>query len=191
MSSTNRRYDRHKSDYYVTPIDKIEIFLNEFIKHEPEAFNGIILDPCAGGDSKGNPMSYPVAIHNVLDKNVITVDIREDSLAEIKGDFLEIEFDYQPKTIITNPPFNISRDIIEKSLDIIENNGFVIMLLRLNYFGGKVRRDLWENHMPKYVFVHNRRMSFTPDGRTDSIEYGHFVWQKGYHPEFTQLKVID
>lgn len=191
MSSTNRGYNRHKSDYYVTPIEKIELFLKEFIKHEPNAFNnGIILDPTAGGDSK-HPMSYPIAIKNVLGKNTYTIDIRENSLAEVKGDFLEIELDFTPKVIISNPPFNISRQIIEKSLSVVEDKGFVIMLLRLNYFGGKLRRDMWEKHMPKYCFVHSRRMSFTDDGKTDSIEYAHFVWQKGNFPEFTQLKVID
>lgn len=64
------------------------------------------------------------------------------------------------------------------------------MLLRLNYFGGKVRSKLWEEHMPKYCFVHNKRISFTDDRKTDSIEYCHMVWQKGYCPKFTQLQVI-
>ena len=32
--------------------------------------------------------------------------------------------------------------------------------------------------MPKYIFVHHQRMSFTEDKKTDSIEYAHFVWQK-------------
>lgn len=191
MSSTQRGYERHKSDYYITPISKVELFLDEFIKHEPSAFSGgVILDCCAGGDEE-NPMSYPAAIHNVLNKEVKTIDIREDSRAEVIGDYLEMELDYKPKIIITNPPFNISREIIEKSLDIVEDGGYVIMLLRLNYFGGKLRRDLWDKHMPLYSFVHNRRVSFTPDGKTDSIEYQHAVWKKGYHPEFTKLKVID
>jgi len=49
------------------------------------------------------------------------------------------------------------------------------MLLRLNYFGGKKRKKFWDENMPKYVFVHNRRMSFAEDGKTDSIEYMHAV----------------
>lgn len=28
------------------------------------------------------------------------------------------------------------------------------------------------------------------NGSTDSIEYAHFVWQKGNNPKFTKLKVI-
>lgn len=193
MSSTNRSESRstHISDYYVTPINKIEEFLREFIKHEPDAFNGYILDPCAGGD-ESHPMSYPIALSKlgVDPENVITVDIRKDSLAEIREDYLSIECPGDFSVIITNPPFNMARDVIEKALGDVRDNGFVIMLLRLNFFGGKLRADMWERQMPKYAFVHNKRLSFTDDGKTDSIEYMHCVWQKGYYPEFTQLKVI-
>lgn len=33
MSSTNRGYDRHASDYYVTPTNEIKKFWKEFKKH--------------------------------------------------------------------------------------------------------------------------------------------------------------
>ena len=138
-------------------------------------------------------MSYPAALEQIgIDKSQIrTLDIREDSLAEVNSDYINIELDYKPDVIITNPPFLLAREIIEKALSDVAKDGFVIMLQRLNFFGGKKRRDFWDNHMPKYTFVHNKRISFTPDGKTDSIEYAHYVWQKGYYPEFTKLKVID
>lgn len=193
MSSTNRSDSRdlHIADYYVTPIHTIIDFLNEFIKYEPFAFNGMILDPCAGGDKK-HPMSYPEALKQfgMYNKNIITIDIREDSLAQIKEDYLEVSYCDKFNMIITNPPFNIARNIIDKALIDVKDRGFVIMLLRLNYFGGKLREELWKTHMPKYAFVHNKRLSFTDDGKTDSIEYMHCVWQKGYYPEFCNLKVI-
>lgn len=139
-----------------------------------------------------NPMSYPTALEKIgIHRHQIrTMDIREDSLAEVKADYINTELNYKPSVIITNPPFLLAREIIEKALCDVEDGGFVIMLQRLNFFGGKKRRDLWDSHMPKYTFVHNRRISFTPDGKTDSIEYAHYVWQKGHYPEFTQLKVI-
>ena len=193
MSSTNRsnERDKHIADYYVTPVKKIYEFLNRFKKHEDIFSRNIkILDPCAGGDEI-NDMSYPVAL-NVFnsDLKIDTMDIRDDSRADVKCDFLQADTKGKYDVIITNPPFNISLDVINKALDDVKDGGFVIMLLRLNYFGGKVRRSLWENNMPKYCFVHNKRISFLANGKSDSIEYCHMVWQKGYNPEFTKLAVL-
>ena len=192
MSSTNRSNARqsHIADYYVTPIDKIMEFLNEFDKCDDTFKKDIkILDCCAGG-SDSHPMSYPEALKRFGVSSVDTIDIREDSLAAIKGDYLEIDCKGKYDVIITNPPFNISRSIIDKALDDVTEGGYVIMLLRLNYLGGKVRKDLWESHMPKYIFTYSRRLSFTDDGKTDSVEYAHYVWKKGENPEFSLLKVI-
>ena len=194
MSSTNRSNARqtHVSDYYITPINKIVEFLNEFNKYEDIFRKDVkILDCCAGGDKK-HLMSYPEALKQigVNPHNIFTVDIREDSLADSKGDYLTLDCKNQFDVIITNPPFNISREIINKALDDVKDGGYVIMLLRLNYLGGKLRKDLWDKYMPSYIFVHNRRMSFTDDGKTDSIEYAHYVWKKGEHPKFSKLMVI-
>ena len=197
LSSTNRGYDRHASDYYITPIHRIEEFIEEFDKHE-QVFNQrererVILDCCAGGDST-NPMSYPTALINKgVDKDSIkTIDIREDSQAETIGDFLKMELDYKPNVIITNPPFVLAEEIIKKSFELVEDDGWVIMLLRLNYFEGKKRFEgLWRDvGLPKYTFVYHKRLSFTADGRADSVAYAHFVWKKSEKPEFTKLKVI-
>ncbi|HGT1414611.1 TPA: hypothetical protein ACMV83_002360 [Clostridioides difficile] len=137
-------------------------------------------------------MSYPVEIQEFSNQEISidTVDIREDSRANLKQDYLRFQPKEKYDVIITNPPFNISLNIINKALNDVKEDGFVIMLLRLNSLGGKVRQELWRNNMPKYIFVHNKRMSFTDNGKTDSIEYAHFVWQKGYSPKFSKLKVL-
>lgn len=193
MSSTNRSDARlkHIADYYVTPVNRIVDFLNEFNKCDDVFRNDVlILDPCAGGDDD-NEMSYPVALKTLNPKlNIDTCDIREDSRSKIKGDYLKLNCKNKYDVIITNPPFNISLDIINKALSDVKEGGYVIMLLRLNYFGGKVRQGLFKKHMPKYCFVHSKRMSFTQNGKTDSIEYCHMVWKKGECPEFTLLKVL-
>ncbi|MCG8540430.1 MAG: hypothetical protein MJA82_10885 [Clostridia bacterium] len=199
MSSTNRSEARktHKSDYYVTPVREIENFLNELQKEENQILIKNFLDPCAGGLIGKDKMSYPEAIKNaVYDRyggkpRVETIDIRLDSLANIKGNYLKMDCKDKYDVIITNPPFNISLDIIKKALNDVKDNGYVIMLLRLNYFGSKSRKKFWEEYgLPKYTFVHHKRMSFTDDGKTDSIEYAHFVWEKGYRSNFTNLRVI-
>lgn len=191
MSSTLRSYVRHRSDYYITPVPAIVSFLKEFEKYEPLALSNevLFLDPAAGGSSE-DEMSYPNALRAMGIANVRTIDIRRDSRAEIIDDYLTRPLDFKPGIIITNPPFNLARQFIEKALEDVENEGYVIMLLRLNFYGGQVRRDMWEKQLPKYSFVHNKRISFTKDRKTDSIEYQHCVWQKNHYPEFTRLKVI-
>jgi hypothetical protein len=51
MSSTNRGYDRHTSDYYVTPQKPIKEFLSAFLQEEDVSRPDRLmwLDPCAGG----------------------------------------------------------------------------------------------------------------------------------------------
>jgi len=194
LSSTNRSNTSKQNrsinkDYYVTPVTDINEFLKELLLREPDILKGRILDPCSGGDIN-HLMSYPEAIKQNGGTFIHTIDIREDSLTETKTDYLTYDCKNKYDLIITNPPFNIAKDIIYKSLKDVKDNGFVIMLLRLNYFGSKDRKDLWDFQMPKYVFVHHKRISFLDKGGTDSIEYAHYVWQKGYKPECSLLKVI-
>lgn len=189
MSSTNRGYDRHKSDYYVTPHKPIKDFITAFLIQEPDAIRGKnILDPCAGGD-KHNVMSYPTVISKFSPNSIQTYDIRKDSLANKKVDYLK--YNVKPNyydVIFSNPPFCIAEDFIRKGLNDVKMGGFVIMLLRLNFFGSKKRKPLFIEYMPKYHFIHSERISFitTEKSKTDSIEYAHFVWQKGYTEDYSK-----
>lgn len=210
MSSTNRGYQRHKSDYYVTPQADVKLFLDHFVKDFGVVLaQEHILDCCAGG-SERDEMSYPAVLIrdfgcNPPDylQNLYTMDIREDSRADDKCDYLTEEIIFKPSIIITNPPFSLAVPIIEKALRDVQGTGYVIMLQRLNFFGSQERKPFWDANMPVKTYVHHKRIDFIPDwlkdeikaekGKRptqDSIEYAHFVWQKGIHPEHTLLKVI-
>ena len=197
MSSTNRSDARQKhiADYYITPQKSIHNFLDVFLKDENIKLDKKwILDPCAWWDNI-NDMSYPTVILRYwTDYNhIITNDIRNDSPATYTEDFLNWKWSFRGHEfdfVITNPPFNIAQDIINESLECCKEWWYVIMLLRLNYFWGKVRQDFWKKHMPIRAYVHNRRMSFTPDWKTDSVEYMHCVWKKWVYPKETKLSLI-
>ena len=193
MSSTNRSEARkeHISDYYVTPQKQIELFLKEFEK-DCDVFkntNVKILDPCAGGDIQ-NEMSYPSVIRRIYGYEVDTIDIRKDSRAKVKCDYLSYSVSKDYDVIITNPPFSKAIEIISSALQDVKFGGYAIMLLRLNFFGSKSRFDFFKRIMPKFCYVHHERMSFTPDGKTDSIEYCHMVFQSGYKENVCFLRVI-
>ena len=197
MSSTNRHNaeKRHIADYYVTPVKDIITFLGALDEEVSlDIWDKTILDPCAGGDPS-HDMSYPKALREYYaipdDWNGIkTIDIREDSLAETKCNYIETKLDYKPFLIISNPPFNQAMEFIKKALDDVEDGGYVAMLLRLNFLETKARKDFFDNYMPTWIFVHHKRMSFTDAGGTDSVAYCHMVWKKNDYPKFANIRVI-
>jgi hypothetical protein len=207
MSSTSRGYDRHVSDYYVTPKHHVNLFLDAFAKEIGYDFKDkYILDPACGGDDINDPTYTKLLLER--GSRVTAIDIREDAKSTIVGNFLELEdigrkhFDM----VITNPPFALAMEFIQKGLEYVEDGGYVIMLLRLNFYGSKKRKPFFDEHMPKYTFMHHKRMSFLPQdvimtdkngkevihkkGSTDSIEYAHFVWQRGYTENNSKFFVI-
>lgn len=206
MSSTNRGGIRQTSDYYVTPVREILKVLGELVILIPKLFikraknkeariffrkDVTVLDPCAGGDNT-HEMSYPKALElfGIQKSNITTVDIRGDSKAGFIGNYFDLSFKDKFDLIITNPPFSHALPIIKKAFSETKPGGYVVMLLRLNFFGSIGRFPFWQEHLPLYCFVHHKRMSFTAKRGTDSIEYMHCVWQVGNKVEFTQLKVI-
>ena len=78
------------------------------------------------------------------------------------------EFD----VIISNPPFSLAMEFIERSLQLADH---VAMLLRLNFLGSATRAAFFRANMPD-VYVLPNRPSFTSDGRTDATEYAWAVW---------------
>ena len=196
MSSTNRSSARewHLSDYYRTPKRDILLFLDKFLYDEKIDLNNrnyFILDPCAWWDET-HYMSYPAALCEAwaIFDNITTNDIRSESLAMFHKDFTLYEHKNRYDMVITNPPFNISQKIIEKSIQACKEWWFVIMLLRLNYFWWKIRQNFWKKNMPYRVYIHNKRICFTEDWKTDSIEYMHCVWKKWYNPKETKLSLL-
>lgn len=216
MSSTNRTNskDRHIADYYATPQKPIFDLFNAMRDHwatcalfnaEDNNFReeNVFFDPCAGGNldndiSEYTPMAYPYAISKFGTNKIYTNDIRPDSLAVSKKDYLQMPTVYgRSHIIITNPPFDQAQEIITKALNECFEGGFVIMLLRLNFFGAAKRKSFWKNNMPVVTFVHSDRIGFKSNYKdpkerrgTDSIEYMHCVWKVGVKQDHTELILI-
>ena len=204
MSSTKRSNSRefHISDFYITPQEPIRQFLEKFLSIETLPEYPSILDPSAGGNDKYD-MPYPTVLKKlgINCNNLDTLDIRDNSKAYSNMNYLDSKVWSKYDLIITNPPFNLALDFITKALDEVTFDGFVIMLLRLNFFGSQSRKKFFAENMSKYCFVHSKRISFFPEdfeldgkvykkGSTDSIEYAHFVWQKNYKQDYCKTYVI-
>lgn len=184
MSSKNRGSITAAFEYYRTPAKCIEEFWNSFCQTEKLDIGKIhsFLDPCAGGDSMYD-CPYPAFFKKILssDAELCSIDIRDDSKAKFKTDYFSCElgnFDL----IISNPPYSLFEQFVEKAHRECFVNGYIIFLLRLNTLAGQARnyeRNFWNRFPNKYCFVHSRRPCFIKSC-SDSCEYAHFVWQKGY-----------
>ncbi|MDO7849579.1 hypothetical protein Q5H92_24670 [Hymenobacter sp. M29] len=164
-------------------------FFTKFCELEPAfIFSDIAaLDPASGGSSV-DAMPYPVALEQLGCTRITTLDIRADSRASIKADYINWIPEQQYDLVITNPPYLIALEYIATALDDCVDGGFVVMLLRLNFFGSIGRRAFWKDHMPLYCIVHAQRPRF--NGKSDSVEYCHMVWKKGFNPDNTKLFIV-
>lgn len=202
VSATNRTrrdqqpYRKHESDYYITPKWAIRSFLDEWdndtgiITNLAQKDQPLILDPCAGGDPK-HGMSYPDVLAE-YDLYPLTVDVRPDSRATFTADYLGLDVKAYFDLVISNPPYVVAIDFIEKALRDCKEGGYVAMLLRLNFFGSQKRAPWFKANYPRWCYVHSKRLGFFPEepSRTDATEYMHAVWQKGYHPDHTEMRVV-
>ena len=183
--------ERRANDFYQTPQKVIDALLNNYeIDEEKQCY---ILEPCAGDG----------AIIKELQRegycNIKAIEIRPEetqNLNELVGygrfaiaDFLTMSEKHtgRPDVIITNPPFSLAMEILEKSMKIVSEKGKVILLLRLGFLASDKRFDFMRENPPTDMFVLHKRPSFTGKG-TDSQEYGWFVWDKDKQTQ--SIKII-
>lgn len=157
MSSTNRGAERKPHDLYPTPAPAIDALLGAMNVRPWMLFH----EPCLGTG----------AIYN-------RIQCRHKSYCEITDgiDYLTHAAPQRYDLIITNPPFSLALEFLQKSLQEADT---VIYLLRLNFLGSQKRRPFWRENRPSHVLVLAERPCFTGDGRTDSIEYAWFCWDRG------------
>lgn len=86
--------------------------------------------------------------------------------------------------IVTNPPYKLAKDFVEKSLEIVEPGSKVAMLLKLTFLESQKRWPLFRDNPPLRVWVFRERQSCGPngefDGSSSAVCYAWFIWSKGY-----------
>ena len=181
MSTTRDRVD---NDFYATPRNAIEAILNEV------KLNGSILEPAAGQGhiSKLLKEYYPYS-------EIVSTDLiqREEKFGiPIQGgvDFLTHEFNRKFDNVITNPPFNLAQEFIERALKL--SNDKVIMFAKIQLLEGNKRRELFDNTPLKYVYVFSKRVNPLRNGEeldengkpwSSTMCFAWFVWEHDYEGE--------
>ena len=187
MSATGRGTERKPHDFYATPIDCVENFINNY---GIDRIKGNILEPSAGN---GN------IIQSIKDfgylNNITALEIREeerDNLTQISDkviidNFLEWEADKDYDIIIGNRRYTYAREIIEKCFKIANKNTVIIMLLRTAFLESKSRYEFWQQHPLSGLYTLSKRPSFTGKG-SDATSYSWFIWDN--RTDKQEIKVI-
>ncbi len=77
--------------------------------------------------------------------------------------------------VITNPPFNQAFDILKVSL---EAGNCVAFLLRLSFLEPTFERGMFLAENPPNKILVLPRISFTGDGKTDSVTCAWLIWDQ-------------
>ena len=150
------------------------IYLDDLFKYEPYINDGTYYEPCYG-------------LNKYLYKKMqdFGFDVCGDDILE-GVDFLECndKYDY----IITNPPFNLNLEFIEKSFEVA--NKKISFLVPLNYLDTMKRFPVFHNkEFPcKSVLIYSKRISFIkggglPEKCITGMSFCWITWDKSYQGE--------
>lgn len=97
------------------------------------------------------------------------------------GDFLQYDpIIYKYDLVMGNPPFKHAEEFIRHGLDLLEDDGYLVYLLRLSMLESKTRgRGLWRETPLMSVHVSMHRIKFYGTG-TDDTAYAIYTWKKDY-----------
>lgn len=174
--------NRAGNDFYATPIPATISLLAR------EEFTGRILEPACGQGhiikaiKQWNPAADVCGIDIVRRADIFDLG----SMGE--GDFLSFGFrEGEYENVITNPPFSLAQQFIEKALYVASEK--IAIFCKIQLLEGQSRRKMFENTNLKTVYVFSKRVSPLNDGReTDergrpwasTMCFAWFVWDKRY-----------
>ncbi len=154
---------RRKNDFYPTPSWATEVLLD----YCPELHRNSkgLVEPCAG-DS---------AIADVLRPyftSTLTTDIDPTRNVDMTADARTLVVS-SDKTVITNPPFNQAIEIVQ---NFVQSGARSAFLLRLSFLEPTEARGKWLSDNPPRGLIILPRISFTGDGKTDSVTCAWMLW---------------
>ena len=171
-ASNHTQDEREKNDYYATDPAAVKKLLQK------EVFNKNIWEPACGAGH----------ISKVLQEggyDVKSTDLVYRGYGEEKTiDFLKTNITFNGD-IITNPPYKMATEFVEKAINVIPDGNKVAMFLKIQFLESKKRRVLFEKYPPQTVYVFSERINCAKNGifkkgDAKAVCYCWFIWVKGF-----------
>lgn len=169
---------RRKNDFYPTP----DWATSELLKRV--SIRGNVFECCVGDGAIAkalegertflytgdiDPQWKPMVCGDALERT-----FWRDAEARVNADYGDLEpgIDW----VVTNPPFNVAAQIVPAAFNHAHKG--IAMLLRLSYLEPVEDRGAWLNQHPPTDLIVLPRISFTGNGKTDSVTCAWMVWRK-------------
>lgn len=179
LAGTSTTRERVNEDYYATPSESTKALLDKIELY------GDVLEPCVGGGHIAEVIKevFPeVKVHNydLVDRGYENT---------IVADFLTYEFDRKFNHIVTNPPYSLAQEFLEKWMEIVEDGGTISMFLKIQFLEGVKRSEMFKKYPPKTINVFVKRQNPWRNGSpvdekgkpwASTMCFAWFVWEKGY-----------
>lgn len=185
LAGSNSSLGRVDNDYYATDPKAVKQLFNTFaINKRINSF----LEPCVGG---GNIANKVIGILKPNTTKFIDIVDRGYPNTEV-ADYLTYSSDEKFDLIMTNPPYSLGQEFVNKSMSMLNKDGYLIMFLKIQFLEGMKRKSMFNKYPPKYIYVFRKRMGtwrngeeFDEDGKHRSTTMCHawFVWQDGFSGE--------
>jgi hypothetical protein len=183
LAGTSNIRERENNDYYATPISSTEALLENI------QFKGDFIEPCVGGGHIAEVIKkyYP-------ENKVYGLDLVDRGYpGTVVANFLEYDFNNQKfDSIITNPPYSLAQEFLEKSMTILNKNGKIAMFLKIQFLEGAKREKMFKKYPPRYVYVFTKRQNPWRNGSpldekgkpwSSTMCFAWFVWEEGFKGE--------
>lgn len=154
MAALKPKAERNAYDLYETPEWAVDCLLDVV----PIRNDWTYLEPCRASGRFYNEMPIGSAWG----------EIREGV------DYLSTKYNHVD-CIITNPPYCLAQEFVEKAH---QDADVIIMLLRLGFLESTKRIEFWKKYPVDHLITLSKRPSFTDNGKTDGAAYAYFVWDK-------------
>lgn len=174
--SNHSKKDREQDDFYATDPKAVDMLC------DLEKFSDAVIEPACG-------MGHIADTLKKRGYSVICMDLVDRGYPNCKiGDFLKCGLRGADADIVTNPPYKLAQEFVEKSMEVIGTGHKVAMFLKLTFLETARRRELFKKYPPKTVYVASQRIACWPNGRPTAqsmVCYAWFVWEKGFSGDTT------
>lgn len=160
---------RRPFDGYYTPTGPTQALLAAV----PELRGAFLLDPCCGDGMMSRLLMEARRFEQVRLNDInpaITIAASHLDAADLAL------YQPAPDVVVSNPPFRRAGPIAKRALDHTRRG--VALFLRLSFLEVAKGRE-WLTDIPPTKLIPYERLSFTEDGRTDSVICAWFIWLRG------------